>query len=135
MVAIALPAAIHQDCPPAPLPQPCIPVNDPHAFLRFAIVALGAIPVLVVIGRGGLGDRRWFGWGILLATVAAAVLLALPHGLVPMDRGDCPPYPRCFTPGRPYLTLAWCVFLLGACLWLWLWLWAEPSRPDLEPAV
>src|SRR5438094_9207049 len=95
-VAVALPATVHQDCPPAPLTQPCIPVTDPHAFLRFVIVALGAIPVLAVIGRGGLGDRRWFGWGILVVTTAAAVLLALPHGLVPSNRGDCPPYPRCF---------------------------------------
>ena len=53
--------------------------------------------------------------------MAGAVVLALHQGLVPTSLGDCPPYPQCFTQGRPYLGVAGVLFLAGVAMGIWLW--------------
>jgi ABC-type Fe3+-siderophore transport system permease subunit len=41
----------------------------------------------------------------LIAGCVAGFGLMLAGGLVPSSQGDCPPYPRCYTPGHPYAWL------------------------------
>ena len=67
-------------------------------------------------------------WSLVIASVAAAVILALPRGKVPFTRGDCPPYHECFTIGRPYLDVAVLVALLGIVAARYLW----PTQPATQ---
>jgi hypothetical protein len=98
----------------------CLYDTDTRTWLRLGIGALGILPFLLLVGhqrRAGL----WVSWTVWAAGAIGAILLALRQGLVPASFGDCPPYPQCYTHGRPYLLVALALFLGATAMAIWLW--------------
>lgn len=63
----------------------------------------------------------WVSLTVWAAGTTGALLLTLREGLVPASFGDCPPYPQCFTPGRPFLLVALVLFVGATSMTIWLW--------------
>ena len=132
-IAILLPSTVRPECPPPSTGVRCASSTDVHAWIRLGIGALGVVPMLIVIGHQRRGGP-WVSMTVLAMGTTTAVVLGLRGGLVPTTLGDCPPYPRCFTAGHPYLGVAFAVFVLTVMLAIWLWDKDYPP-PSRKPAT
>jgi hypothetical protein len=119
-IAFALPSSTVPDCPPRSSGVPCDNGTDTHPWARFLIGTAALVPGVVLIGARYRGNRRVAG-AVLVAGTVCSVLLWWISGLIPTTRGDCPPYPRCYTMGHPYGGPAFIALLITAAIGFWLW--------------
>jgi hypothetical protein len=127
VVALALPSTLRPDCPLPGSGYRCQHTTEMRPWLRLLI---GTVAVLPLVRR--LGSRHqagpWVAVALWALATAGAVLLIARRGLV-ASSGDCSGYPRCYTPGHPYIGVGAAMVLAAAsAIAFWLWDKRTPSR-------
>jgi hypothetical protein len=126
--AFAFPSSRVADCPPTSSGVACVMNVDVHPWIRVGIGLAALVPAISLIGSRFIGNR-WVAAALLVTGFACATLLWSVSGLVPARGGDCPPYPRCFTPGHPYGGAAVVVLIFALFFAAWLW----NPHVDIDP--
>jgi hypothetical protein len=118
--ALVLPSMLRPDCPPPGSGIRCEYTTEMRPWLRFLIGTAAVLPLVLRLGyRHHAGP--WVAIPLWVLVTAGAVLLIARRGLVEARGGDCSAYPRCYTPGHPYVGVALAMVLAATAVAFWLW--------------